>query len=88
MLTTEDRLSESPWTLPAVSLVLVAMLVAFYAVVSSAAEAGEKRRKSVASEVAAVKHCRSLPSWDASKSCLKQLNTGPAPEAAILVASN
>ena len=87
MLLTQERVSASPWTVPVVSLVLVAMLVAFYAVVSRAAKAGELRRKATASQATAVVHCRTLPSWDASDRCLKQLHSRQAEEEALLVAS-
>ena len=87
MLLTQERVSAPPWMLPAVSLVLVAMMVAFYAVVSSATKAGELRRKATASQVTAVTRCRALPSWDASDRCLKQLRSRQAEEEALLVAS-
>ena len=87
MLLTQERVSASPWMLPVVSLVLVAMLVAFYAVVSRAAKVGELRRKTTASQATAMVHCRTLPSGDASDRCLKQLHSRQAEEEALLVAS-
>ncbi len=88
MLLTPTRIAESPWTLPAVSLLLVGMLVAFYAVVNNAAKAGELRRQATATQVAAVARCHALPSGDASRNCLKYLlDPRPAPDETVLVAS-
>ncbi len=88
MLLTHTRMTESTWTLPAVSLLMVGMLVAFYAVVSSATKAGELRRQATATQTAAAMRCNALPGWDASKTCLKKLAAPavPADEPILLAA--
>jgi|JI6StandDraft_1071083.scaffolds.fasta_scaffold517589_2 hypothetical protein len=87
MMQIEEKMAESRWTVPAVSVVIVTMLVAFYAVVSAAAEAGERRRQVSASQASELKRCRALTSWDASWDCLKQLDAPTATEEPILLAS-
>lgn len=85
MMQIEEKMAESRWTVPEVSVVIVTMLVAFYAVVS--AEAGERRRQVSASQASELKRCRALTSWNASWDCLKQLGAPTATEEPILLAS-
>ena len=74
MFLAQTKISESSWSVPVASLFLVAMLVAFYAVVSNAAKAGELRRHATATLVTAVAQCHALPSRDASRTCLELLD--------------
>lgn len=87
MLLTQTRISESTWTIPLVALLLVGMLAAFYAVVSSAAKAGELRRSATAAQAAAVKRCNALPGWHQGKACRKDLDIQADKQATILLAA-
>lgn len=69
------------------SLLLVGMLVAFYAVVSNAAKAGELRRHTTATQGTAVAHCHALPSRDASMTCIELLHAKPPADEPMLIAS-
>lgn len=73
MLVMQLNVSESRWAVLVVSLVMVGMLVLFYAVVSGATRAGELRRRAMAAQSTAVLHCNALPSWSDGKACLKGL---------------
>ncbi len=87
MLVSPTKISESPWTLPLASLMLVGMLVAFYAVVSNAAQAGELRRQSTATQSAAMVRCLGLSAREASKACRTQLNASLSADESFLVAT-
>ena len=87
MLLTQTRIAESIWTVPLASLLLVGMLVAFYAVVSSATKAGELRRQATAIQAAAAMRCNTLPSWDANKNCLQRLTNTVAEDESMLLAA-
>lgn len=87
MLLTQARITESTWTVPLVSLLLVGMLAAFYAVVSNATRAGELRRQAMAAQAAAVKRCNALPNWDASRHCVKRQDAGVVADETVLLAA-
>ncbi len=87
MLLIQTRISESTWTMPVAALLLVGMLLAFYLVVSNAAQAGEARRQATATHATAVVSCHALPSRDATKSCMKQLDTTPSANVPLRIAA-
>ena len=87
MLAMQLNVSKSRWTVLVVSLVMVGMLVLFYAVVSGATKAGELRRQAVAAQSSAVLHCNALPNWSDGKACLKGLGaTVSAQESSLFAA--
>jgi hypothetical protein len=88
MLLTQTRIAESAWTVPLVSLLIVAMLALFHWVVSDATKAGETRRQATAAQAAAMMRCNALPSWDISKVCLKDLHLTAIADASIALAAN
>ena len=87
MLAMPLNVSESRWTVPVVSLLMVGMLVLFYAVVSGAVKAGESRRQAMAAQSSAVLQCNALPSWNDSRACLKALSAKASTEEPTLLAA-
>ncbi len=87
MMLSPAKISESTWSVPVASLLLVGMLVAFYAVVSNAAKAGELRRHVTATQTTAVVSCHALNSRAATKSCIKQLDANLSADEPVLIAA-
>lgn len=78
---------ESPWVTLVVSLAVIGMLAVFYSVVSSAVQASELRKKTMAHQSAAVMHCNALPGWANTRNCLKELGVKVATEEPTMFAS-
>ena len=87
MILTHNRISESTWSVPLAALVLVGMLLAFYSVVSNAAEAGERRRHATATQAAAVMRCNALPGWVLGQACRKDIATQADGQATLVLAA-
>jgi hypothetical protein len=68
------KMSETHWVVLLVALAIIAMLVAFHAVVSGATQVGERRRQATAAQAAAVMRCQALAIGAVSKQCQKNLS--------------
>ena len=87
MLMIQTKMPEPAWTVPLVALLLIGMLATFYAVVSNATKAGELRRQATATQAAEVTRCNALPSWNASRNCLKNLDSKGVEQEPVLLAA-
>lgn len=72
LLPTPTQMMESPWALRVASVLLVVLLAAFYAVVSNAAQAGELRRQTYATQAVAAVRCHALSAGEAGRNCLSR----------------
>ena len=87
MMLSPTQISESTWSVPVASLLLVCMLVAFYAVVNDAAKSGELRRHLTATQATAVVSCHALTSRAATRSCIKELDASLSTDEPVLIAA-
>ncbi len=83
LLIAQPKISESRWTLMLASLLIVGMLVAFHWIVRDATQTGELRRQATAAQALAMMRCNALPSWDISRTCMKELNNKAMAHASI-----
>ncbi len=83
LLIAQPKISESKWTLMLASLLIVGMLVAFHWVVRDATHAGELRRQATATQAIAMMRCNALPSWDISRTCMKELTSKAMAHASV-----